>query len=613
MEFSQLGPYRIERKLGEGAMGAVYLGVHEDTGEPAAVKLLAAALVHQQGFRVRFESEIETLRKLDHPNIVKMFGFGDYGEMMFYAMEFVEGDNLDDVLDEGKLFTWRQVVDIGKQICAALKHAHDRGVIHRDLKPANLMITADGTLKLADFGIARLYGHSGMTVAGGPIGTATYMSPEQTEGDKVTERSDLYSLGCVFYALLSGRPPFKADTLPAMLRMQQTQIPERICERVPDVPEELDLIIARLLEKKPEDRIPTAATLARSLDAVVDAVKLRERTQTPTTKTNEPISRSRIALGNADATLDSAAPSGDTYELADSDATLPSAAGNADATLASSPPAKQDSTVQLDDGVYELDEPQALAKPSTVFITREEAERHDREMAEAEAMRRPRIISTGTIFAIVALIGVAALTTWLMRPPTETKLVARIDALIEDGSDESIEQADDRLRELARIYPDNERLNDFESVREEAKFIRLERKLRNRAKRLWRARPETPIERTFLEAMNAAQEDPGRGLTRFRALVDLYSNMVTDEETNDYIVLAKRQIERLQAQIDQYAADHVALLDERLDRAEQLVDVNPDAAAAICNAVIALYDEKPWASHQVERAAAIMSNTASQR
>jgi serine/threonine-protein kinase len=601
MEFDQLGPYRIERKLGEGAMGDVYLGVHDETGEQAAIKLLAAGLVRQQGFRVRFDAEIETLRKLDHPNIVKMFGFGDHGEMMFYAMEFVEGENLDDILDTGKRFTWQQIVDIGKQVCAALKHAHDRGIIHRDLKPANLMMTTGGTIKLADFGIARLYGHSGMTVAGGPIGTATYMSPEQTDGTNVTERSDLYSLGCVFYALLSGRPPFKADTLPAMLRMQQTQIPERISERVPDVPEELDLIIARLLEKKPEDRIPTAATLARSLDAVADAVKLREQTHAPAA--GDPVSRSRIALNNVDATLDSSASPDDTYELSD-DVTLPSAAAGDDATLPGKSAVKQDSTVQLAADVYDVDQPQA--KPSTVFITREEAERHDREMAEQEAMQRPRIIPVGTIIGIVILIVVAALATWLMRPPGEAKLVAQIDALVEDGSDEAIEQADDRIRELARIYPDNARLNDFESVREEAKFIRLERKLRNRAKRLWRARPETPMERMLLEAMNAAHEDPGRGLIKFRALVDLYSNMITDEETNDYITLARRQIERLEAQIDQYAADHVALLNERLSRAEQLVDANPQAAGEIAQAIVVLYGEKPWAASQVDRARAVL-------
>ena len=182
----QLGPYRIISRLGEGAMGVVYKGINEDLGQVVAVKVLMPSVANQRGFRIRFEAEIESLRKLQHPNIVRLYGFGEQDGQLFYGMEFVDGKAMDDLLLEGRRFHWREVIEINKQVCKALKHAHDRGVIHRDLKPANLILANDGNVKLADFGIAKLYGMTGMTVAGGTIGTASYMAPEQSEARSLT-------------------------------------------------------------------------------------------------------------------------------------------------------------------------------------------------------------------------------------------------------------------------------------------------------------------------------------------------------------------------------------------------------------------------------------------
>src|SRR5882757_1279958 len=161
MHFEQLGPYRIGRQLGRGGMGTVFAGVESASGEAAAIKVLSAALAHVEGFRERFESEIESLRKLRHPNIVRLLGFGEQDGLLFYAMELVEGKSLEEELRSGRRFDWDEVTDIGIQVCRALKHAHDRGVIHRDIKPANLMYTAEGEVKLSDFGIAKLFGNSG--------------------------------------------------------------------------------------------------------------------------------------------------------------------------------------------------------------------------------------------------------------------------------------------------------------------------------------------------------------------------------------------------------------------------------------------------------------------
>ena len=163
-------------------MGTVYEGVHAETGEPAAVKLLAESLVHEPDFRHRFEAEIETLRKLNHPNIVRLFGFGEEGEHLFYAMELVTGSSLEKELGRGRIFSWREVLGIGIELAQALRHAHDRGVIHRDIKPGNLLLTAEGQVKLSDFGIARLFGSRGQTTAGSVLGTAEFMAPEQADG-----------------------------------------------------------------------------------------------------------------------------------------------------------------------------------------------------------------------------------------------------------------------------------------------------------------------------------------------------------------------------------------------------------------------------------------------
>ena len=185
MDPQQLGPYRIIRRLGRGGMGAVYEGVHIETGEPAVVKTLSEALLEEPDFRARFELEIETLRKLNHPNIVRLLGFGEENGVLFYVMELVRGPSLDQELKAGRKFTWREVTQIGIQVCHALKHAHDRGIIHRDLKPANLLRAEDGTIKLSDFGIARLFGAPSHTGAGSVLGTIEYMAPEQAEAQPV--------------------------------------------------------------------------------------------------------------------------------------------------------------------------------------------------------------------------------------------------------------------------------------------------------------------------------------------------------------------------------------------------------------------------------------------
>ena len=178
----RIGPYIIEKKIGAGGMGNVYLGRHETTGQEAAVKELPASLAREEGFVLRFNREIEAIQKLKHPHIVTFFDSGADGDTYYYAMEYVDGETLNQRLRRDKRIPWREAVDIAIQICGALKAAHDAGVIHRDLKPSNLMITPAGQVKLTDFGVAQVFATTKLTVTGGVIGTAEYMSPEQAQG-----------------------------------------------------------------------------------------------------------------------------------------------------------------------------------------------------------------------------------------------------------------------------------------------------------------------------------------------------------------------------------------------------------------------------------------------
>ncbi|MEX0866386.1 MAG: serine/threonine-protein kinase, partial [Pirellulales bacterium] len=272
MEFKRLGPYQIGRQIGRGGMGTVFAALEVDTGKQAAVKVLSPALAEREGFRERFEAEIESLKQLEHPNIVKLFGYGRQDDYLFYAMELVDGPTLEDELRAGRRFNWREAAQIGIMLCRALKLAHDHGIVHRDIKPANLLVTRENEVKLSDFGIARLFGNMSLTSEGGVIGTAEYMAPEQADGRRVTHHCDLYSLGCVLYALLAGRPPFKAKSMLEMLHKQRYAEPESVRRFAHDAPQEFDSIIMQLLAKEPSERFANALMVGRRLESMERAL-----------------------------------------------------------------------------------------------------------------------------------------------------------------------------------------------------------------------------------------------------------------------------------------------------------------------------------------------------
>src|SRR5262245_34570162 len=213
----RLGKWVIFQELGRGGMGRVFRAHEEIGGREAAIKILAGELAQDVGFLQRFQREIDTLSALEHPGIVRFYESGFENGMYFYAMEYVDGQSLEDLLQQRGRFSWEEVLDITAQVCSALKHVHDHGIIHRDIKPPNLLRTADGKIKVTDFGIAKIFAGGQLTATGGVVGTAEYLSPEQAAGKPVTKKSDLYSLGVVLYSLLTGRLPFEGATFVDLL------------------------------------------------------------------------------------------------------------------------------------------------------------------------------------------------------------------------------------------------------------------------------------------------------------------------------------------------------------------------------------------------------------
>jgi predicted Ser/Thr protein kinase len=274
MQPTRIGPYLVERELGSGGMGTVFLAKHAETGRVAAVKVLPASLSREPGFVARFTREIDALKSVASPQIVELYESGVDGETYFYAMEYVEGETLTARLERDTRLSWREVIDIGVQVCRALKSAHNAGVIHRDLKPSNLLLTPDGQVKLTDFGVAQIFAGGKLTATGGIVGTAEFMAPEQAEGKRATKQSDIYALGAVMYVMLTGRPPFTGKTaldIAQKHRFGQFDSPRRY---VADIPSWLDEVVCQCLAKNPDQRYPDAYVLSLRLAEIPRKVDL---------------------------------------------------------------------------------------------------------------------------------------------------------------------------------------------------------------------------------------------------------------------------------------------------------------------------------------------------
>lgn len=255
--------YRLEEPLGRGGMGEVWRASDELLGRPVAVKLLS---VQHRGetATARFATEARTAARLSHPNTVAVYDLGTVDERLYLVMELIDGYSLATEVAAFRRLDPRRVADLGAQAARGLAAAHAQGIVHRDIKPANLLLARDGTLKIGDFGIARFVDDTsagGVTSTGLLIGTGSYMAPERALGRSSGPAADMYAFGCVLYELLTGQPPFCADTLAAMLYQHVETAPSDVRQHRPDLPTGLAALVHRLLAKDPEDR-PTAQQVA---------------------------------------------------------------------------------------------------------------------------------------------------------------------------------------------------------------------------------------------------------------------------------------------------------------------------------------------------------------
>jgi eukaryotic-like serine/threonine-protein kinase len=275
----RIGRYQLIERIGRGAMGCVYRALDERIGREVAVKVLMADLEDDPEIRTRFLREAEAAARLSHPNIITIFDVGEDGDRFFIVMELLRGATLKEFLKQAGAAALDRKLDLMIQLCAGLGAAHKASICHRDIKPGNIFVRTDGLLKILDFGVARL-ASSSMTASGFIVGTPDYMSPEQARGRDVDARSDIFSLGGVFYFMLTGRKPFPATDLPTLFhQLQSDDAPPAPIGA--DAPPELSALIMKALSKPREARYQTCQELMIDLQQIKYACELRRSTIGP--------------------------------------------------------------------------------------------------------------------------------------------------------------------------------------------------------------------------------------------------------------------------------------------------------------------------------------------
>ena len=260
------GRYSIEGLVGVGGMANVYRGTDLKNGNRIAVKVLKEEFLDNEELVRRFKNESKAISILSHPNIVKVYDVSVTDKLQYIVMEYVDGITLKEYLKQrGGALTWKEVVHFATQVLSALQHAHSKGIIHRDVKPQNIMLLADGSIKMMDFGIARFSRAQSQTVSDKAIGSVHYISPEQAKGERTDARTDIYSVGVMLYEMLSGRLPFDGDGAVSIAIMQISEKPKPLAEIAPNTPAGLRQITEKAMEKDPDKRYQSAQEM---LDAI---------------------------------------------------------------------------------------------------------------------------------------------------------------------------------------------------------------------------------------------------------------------------------------------------------------------------------------------------------
>ena len=260
------GRYEIIETLGQGGMGAVYKARDREVDRVVALKVIRPELANQPQILARFKRELILSRQVTHKNVVRIFDLGEADNIKFITMEFVDGRDLHSLLRANTPLSLEQKVKIVIQVCRALEAAHAEGVVHRDLKPQNIMLENTGRVVVMDFGIAHSMEESGGTSTGMLLGTPAYVSPEQAKGEKIDTRSDIYTLGIVFYELLTGKVPFESETVVGLLlkRIQERPVPP--IERDKEIPQALSDVVLKCLIVEKEHRYQTTREVQNDLE-----------------------------------------------------------------------------------------------------------------------------------------------------------------------------------------------------------------------------------------------------------------------------------------------------------------------------------------------------------
>ncbi|MHC4599847.1 MAG: serine/threonine protein kinase, partial [Planctomycetota bacterium] len=274
-----VGGCKVEKKLGQGGMGAVYQGTQLSLGREVAIKVISEAYMTNEQAVARFEREARSVAQLNHPNIVQVYDLGRTSEGQYYIiMEFVEGRSLSEFLKTKGAFPERECLTMIRQAAKGLQAAAEKQIIHRDIKPDNLMVTVKGVVKVADFGLAKDTGSaSQLTATGHVMGTPAYIAPEQGDGRVADHRSDIYSLGATLFAMLTGEMPYTGETpIAIVLQHIQAPVPDPK-EKKPDLDDDTGKIVKKMMAKEPEARYQSCAELIHDIDVVLGVAKDGER------------------------------------------------------------------------------------------------------------------------------------------------------------------------------------------------------------------------------------------------------------------------------------------------------------------------------------------------
>jgi serine/threonine-protein kinase len=498
-----LGPFQIERRIGRGAMGAVYTATHRQNGKRVAIKVMTPANEAQAvKLAARFEREIKLLGKFRHPNIVRFYGASEDQGIRFYAMELVEGMSLDDLLEKEGVLSFNKTAAYAIQICEALQEMHATGVIHRDLKPGNVLVTSDGKVKLTDFGIARdtsAFSEERLTAADHTVGTIAYMSPEQLAGQELTRKSDLYSLGILIYRMLTGQLPFNGETMFEYMQQRQTGRYPAPTTVNADLPLDADRLLADLLAQEPDDR---------PRDAYVVMQRLMDITKKPKTAT---ITKTKPKVVE---------PMADTVENGKS----------------------RFSTLL-----------------ATVFGTRDRKTKKVKSKSD-EKSSNPAAILESPILLGAGLILVVAFVAYMLWPPGPEELFAKGEALMKQENvtlDQMVMADHDYFEPILVSDPTSPLAPKIAQYRDQIKLQQSRGRVKQ-ALLLNIVQPDaTDAEKKLIAAMKLKDRDPANAADQFRAIVRVFAN---NPAAKPWVTLASEQL----LDAPTYASDEQRIEEKRI-------------------------------------------------